>query len=156
MKTDMWGFPIVNWALAPKAKRRLLNGFKPDDLVDYAYLGLPDVLGYGNTTTGDKFLISTNGTIYTFEDFEHAAGMTFGAYMRITGVAVSEALSRVLALANRDLRRFAITYTTKGDPFGFKEQIVSAVDLIAAVGYGNYHLVAKGNTVIGVQEKGQR
>ena len=153
MKVDMWGFPIIDWSLAPKAKRRLLNGFKPEDLVDYAYLGLPDILGYGNTTVGDKFLISTNGTIYSFEDFEHAAGMTFGAYMRIVGVAVSEGLSRVLALATRELRRFAITYTTQGDPFGFKEQIVSAIDLMAAVGYGNYHLVRKGHTVIGVQEK---
>ena len=156
MKVDMWGFPIIDWALAPKAKRRLLNGFKPEDLVDYAYLGLPGILGYGNTTAGVKFLIDTNGTIYTFEDFENAAGMTFSTYMRIVGVAVSEALSRVLALANRDLRRFAITYTTQGDPFGFKEQIISAADLMAAVGYGNYHLVPKGNTVIGVMEKRHR
>lgn len=153
MKVDMWGFPVIDWGLAPKAKRRVLNDFKPEDLVDYAFLGLPEILGYGNTAAGEKFLISPSGTLYTFEDFEHAAGMTFSAHMRIVGVAVSESLSRVLALATRDLRRFAITYTTKGDPFSFKEKIVSAADLMAAVGYGNHHLVRKGHTVIGVQEK---
>lgn len=152
MKVDLWGFPIIDWTLAPKAKRRQLGDFKPGDFVDYAYLGLPQIMAFGSTVEGVKFLAGQNGTLYSFEDFEHASKMTFGSYMRIVGGSVAEALGRVQALSDREMRDFTITYATKEDPFTFLSKTIAAVDFSAAVGYGNMYMTNQGKTVMSVTE----
>lgn len=153
MTRDIWGFPVVDWTLVPKAKRGLVSEFKPADVVDFAYVGIPAVTAYGTTTGGKAFLVGPGGVLYSYKDFELAAKMPIDEYMTYVGFAMSDAQARMTALVYHKLRHFKVTYAPKTNPFAFKSQLIFAADQWAAESYSNDRIATAGNVLISVEAK---
>lgn len=153
MKTDYWGFPVVDWSLAPKKRRLKFADIKGGDAAEGNYLGHPSVLGHVLMITGEREIIGVAATLYSYEDFKAAAGMSFDEYMAAAGLVASEHLTRVQHAAIRGTSEWTITYTTKDDPFSFKSLAVRALDAVGAENYANFVFAVKGNTIMSVEPK---
>lgn len=150
MALDVWGYPRIDWSRVPKVKRRQLPEYGPGSCTECTYLGLPDLIAFGYTTDGNKFVVGPQHVMYTLHDFERAAGMIFVEYMAQAGLTAGEAMCRAHAMALYPTRTYRIVYADANSPFDFNQKEIKAVDNVAAETYAQHYVATGGASIISV------